>query len=65
MNLQRGSRRRRARVCVEQRQSTSSRSGVIEPARCVKSLNNRRQEQVELNGRRERVKEPGPSGATY
>ena len=53
-------------VCVTvEQQSTSSWSGVIEPARCVKSLNNRRQEQVELNGRRERVKEPGPSGATY
>ena len=37
-------------VCVTvEQQSTSSWSGVIEPARCVKSLNNRRQEQVELN----------------
>ena len=50
----------RACVCVEQQQSTSSWNGAIEPARCVKSLNDRRQEQVELNGRRERVEEYNP-----
>ena len=33
------------------------RSGVIEPARWAKSLNSRRQERVELNGRRGRVEE--------
>ena len=42
----------RACVCVEQQQSTSSWSGVIEPARCVKFLNNRRQEQVPTLGER-------------
>ena len=36
------------------------RSGVIEPARWAKSLNSRRQERVELIGRRGRVEEYNP-----
>ena len=40
--------------------SSSWRSGVIEPARWAKSLNSRRQERVELNGRRGRVEGYNP-----